>query len=288
MSDLKFTQQGIRDGKPWWAAETRHYIVLFDKQARRVANPAAFAVQAERRLVRIASLLGIKRDPVTKRYPLGSKMPYFVHGSGDCTHGNVDSGGIDVPLGMPVTFYRHEESHFVHFRTTGHGLPALLGEGFGSYAQAPRSTRNHRMALAGLQRKVLPSISSIASDTGWWREWRICGPILYEQAGSFVAYLFARFGKDRFLTLCEHSQERDNLRCVRRAFRSAYGMQLKTGEKQWQTYLLSRCRQLPLRRRASDGKWSELDLIRARVARIEGRRQEGRTNGCSRRGGRRD
>lgn len=287
MSKLEFTQTGIRDGRPWWVAETRHYIVLFDEEAKRVASPAAFGAQAERRLERITALLGIKRDPVTKRCPLGEKLPYFVHGSGACTHGNVDRGGIDVPLGMPAAFYRHEESHFVHFRTTGHGLPPLLGEGFAKYAEAPRSRRNHRLALAGLRSEILPSIVSIAADSGWWREWRICGSILYEQAASLTAYLFARFGRGRFLALCGACRESDALVRIRGAFRSAYGVKLSTAEEQWKAYLYLRRGKLQLWRRASGGQPSELELMEARVQRIRLRREEGRPRPSTRRPGRR-
>jgi hypothetical protein len=262
-----FTQGGIREGRPWWVQETPHYVILFDKKARDLLSPEKFAHEAETRLGQIARVLGVRRDKTTKRYPLGDKIVYFVHGSAACTHGNVDIGGIDVPARQRAWFYRHEESHVVLSRVVGR-LPSLFNEGFAMFVEQPRSTRNHRIALAALKADVLPPLVQIADSEGFWKAWPTYRTFMYNQAGSFVEYLFHRFGRKAFVSLGGEFSRDGTKGTVLEAFQKAYGTPLRDVELQWQRYLLRRQRQLPLLRRVVRGRLPDSRWVREAIAEI--------------------
>lgn len=270
MCDLRFTQEGIREGKPWWVTETPHYVILFDQAARKHLNQSAFARQAEKRVQEIASLLHVRRERRTNRYPIGDKVPYFVHDRAVCTHGNVDVGGIDVPCSGRSWFYRHEESHAILNRLVG-SVPSFFNEGFATYASSPRSSRSHRIALAALRAAVLPPLSAIAHSAGFWEHWRICKPFMYDQAGSFVKYLFDRFGARRFTALAGELSFDEKQKAVSEAFEHSYPVGLGEAERNWRSYLLGGRSRLRLsshvvRGRAPDTRWvkESIEKIRSR------------------------
>jgi len=265
------TQEGIREGKPWWVQETPHYVILFDNAARKLLDPEKFANQAETRLRQIARVLGVRKNKTTKRYPLGDKIIYFVHDGAVCTHGNVDIGGIDVPATGRACFYRHEESHVALSRVAG-PLPPLFNEGFASFVQQPRSTRNHRIALAALKEDALPSLVHIADPEGFWKAWRTYSAFMYNQAGSFVEYLFQKFGRKAFVSLGREFSRDGRKGTVLQAFRKAYGTPLRDAELQWQKYLLRRQRQLPLLRQVVRGRLPGCRSVREAIAEIHERR----------------
>ena len=244
---LRFTQEGIREGRPWWAQETPHYVILFDNATRELLDPEKFANQAETRLGQIARILGVRKNTTTKRYPLGDKIVYFVHDRAVCTHGNVDIGGIDVPATGRAWFYRHEESHVVLSRVVG-PLPPLFNEGYATFVEQLRSTRNHRIALAALKEDALPSLEQIADSEGFWKAWRTHSAFMYNQAGSFVEYLFQKFGRRAFVSLRGEFPRDGRKGTVLQAFRKVYATPLRDAELQWHRYLLRRQRQLPLLR----------------------------------------
>ncbi len=266
-----FTQEGIREGRPWRVQETPHYVILFDNAARELLDPGKFANQAETRLGQIARVLGVSKNKTTKRYPLGDKIVYFVHGRAVCTHGNVDIGGIDVPATGRAWFYRHEESHVVLSRVVG-PLPPLFNEGFATFVEQPRSTRNHRIALAALKEDALPAFVHIADCEGFWKSWRTYSAFMYNQAGSFVEYLFQKFGRNAFVSLGGEFSRDGRKRTVLQAFRKAYGTPLRNAELQWHRYLLRRQRQLPLLRRVVRGRLPDSRWMREAIAEIHDKR----------------
>ena len=239
MAAPKFVQKGIRQGKAWWLVETPHYLLMFDKVSRKIVEPKKFARQAERRLIQVAALLRLKRNAKTNRYPLAHLIPYFVHDPAVSKWGSVGQGAIDVPAHKAQAFYKHEEAHAILHRAVG-CPPPLFNEGFAMYAaQSPRSNRNHRLALAALEDKALPSISRITDFNSFFlREWKKYKATMYLQAGSFVQFLFDRFGYRRFLALCRRLSFTDRTARVQKIFREIYGKSLSDAEKMWKRYLL--------------------------------------------------
>jgi len=269
MSELQFTQEGIREGKAWWVQETPHYVILFDEAARELLQPQKFATQAETRLRQIAGVLGLNKDNAARRYPIGEKIIYFVHDRATCTHGNVDVGGIDVPATGRAWFYRHEESHAVLIRVVG-ALPPLFNEGFATFVEQPGSTRHHRITLAALRQNVLPSLLKIVDAEGFWRHWGTYSPFMYSQAGSFVEYLFKRFGRGKFISLGMKFSRSP----VLQGFRQAYGMSLAHAEVAWHGYLLRRRRALPLLTRIVRGRQSDSRWVREAIWTIKNQKAE--------------
>lgn len=268
----RFTQEGIREDKPWRVRETPHYVILFDDVARERLDPEKFANQAETRLGQIARVLGVRKNRTTKRYPLGDKIIYFVHDRAVCTHGNVDIGGIDVPATGRAWFYRHEESHIVLRRVVG-PLPPLFNEGFATFVEQPRSTRNHRIALAALKEEALPSLVDIADFKGFFAEaWPTYSTLMYHQAGSFVEYLFHGFGRNAFLSFGRELPGDGRKRSLLHVFRKVYGTSLADAETQWRRYLFRRQKDLPLLRRVVRGKLPDARWVNEAIAEIRDRR----------------
>ena len=239
MAAPKFVQKGIRQGKAWWVIETPHYLIMFDKISKRIVTPAKFGRQAEWRLDQVARLLRLKKNSKTHRYPLGTLIPYFVHDPAVCKWGSVNQGAIDVPGGKEPAFYRHEETHVILHRAVG-CPPPLFNEGFAMYAAlSRRSTQNHKLALAALERNALAPLSQIADfESFFLRKWQTYKGIMYLQAGSFVQFLFDRFGYRRFLALCRGLSFTDRTPKVQKMFCEIYGKSLSEAEKMWKRYLL--------------------------------------------------
>ena len=258
---MPFTQRGIREGKAWRVQETDHYLIFFDDEACKAVDHTIFCRHAERRLKGIAAILGVQRDKDTALYPLGTKILYFVHGDGACKWGNVDLGGIDAMTGARAWFYRHEECHAVCQVLYG-PLTPLLYEGLATYVESPGSRRNHRVSLAGIDSNTLPALSSIVDDASFWREWAIHSPFMYCQAGSFVAYLFARFGRERFVSLIRGLSHSEGRRAFLRCFEGVYGAPIDAVEEQWKTYLMRQRKSLRPRSRAVRGHKTETRWIK--------------------------
>lgn len=249
LKDLKFIQKGIREDKPWWVVETPHYLLMFDEVSRKIMEPAKFARQAESRLREVARLLGLKKDEHTKRYFPGPSIPYFIHDPAVCKWGSGHHAGLDVPAGKNQAFFRHEEAHKILERA-GAGPPPLFNEGFAMYAQSPKSNQNHRVALSALEQDALPSLPQIVDYKSFWKKWKSLGrnpSRMYEQAGSFVAFLFGRFGYRRFIAFSKKASYTDSKAKVGRVFREIYGMSLGEAEARWKSHLLKKRRQLRLR-----------------------------------------
>ena len=270
MADQRFTQEGIREGKSWWVRETPHYVILFDEVARELLAPERFAVQAETRLRQIAAVLGLRKHRTTKRYPTGDRIAYFVHDRSVCTHGNVSTGGIDVPATGRAWFYRHEEAHAVLNRVIP-GFPPLFNEGFATFVEQPGSTRNHRIALAASKADALPALTSLASPKEFWTQYNTFGYLLYGQAGSFVEYLFRRHGKRMFFRLGNKLAPGTSGKTVLRAFGEAYGHGLDCAEEQWRAYLYRRQQHLPLLTRVVRGSISDARWVREAVREVKAR-----------------
>lgn len=269
----RFTQEGIREGRPWRVQETPHYVILLDDVARHLLDPGKFASQAEKRLGQIARVLGVRKNKTTKRYPLGDKVIYFVHDRAVCTHGNVDIGGIDVPATGRAWFYRHEESHVVLRRVVG-PLPPLFNEGFATFVEQPRSTRNHRIALAALKADALPSLVHIADFEGFFgKAWQTYSSFMYNQAGSVIEYLFQKFGRTAFASFGRELSADRRKGTVLQAFRNAYGTPLRTAELEWHRYLLRRQRQLPLLKRVVRGRLPDCRWVRQAIAEVHEKRR---------------
>jgi hypothetical protein len=268
----RFTQTGIREGKAWRVRETPHYVILFDDAARGRLDSDKFAKEAETRLGQIMRVLGVKRNKTTKRYPLGDKIIYFVHDRSDCSHGNVDIGGIDVPDTGRSWFYRHEESHVVLHRVVG-PLPPLFNEGFATFVEQPRSTRNHRIALAALKEDALPSLVDIADSQGFFEEaWPTYGMLMYNQAGSFVEYLFDRFGKHAFVSFGRDLPGDGRKPSLLETFHNTYGTSLGDAEAQWRRCLFRRQKDLPLLRRVVRGRLTDSRWVSEAIAEVRARR----------------
>lgn len=233
---FNMTDTVIRRNKAWWVLETPHYLLMFDDVAREMVTPERFGAQAERRLATIASLLHLARDKKTRRYPLGRRVCYFVHDPAVCKYGNVDIGGIDVPAGKPWTFYQHEETHAV-LAALVDSVPSLFNEGFATFAQSPTSRQNDRIALAGIDHGALANLISIIEFRSFWKTWNIRGGFMYQQAGSFIAYLIRRHGADKFLRLCRSCSQEDSQELILDAFRAVYGKDLPAVEKLWKAFL---------------------------------------------------
>ncbi|KPJ59950.1 MAG: hypothetical protein AMS15_06610 [Planctomycetes bacterium DG_23] len=251
LKDLKFVQEGIREGRPWWVVETPHYLLMFDEASRKIMAPRKFARQAERRIREIARLLGLKKDKQTKRYFDGPSIPYFIHDPAVCKWGSGHPGGLDVPASMGQAGLRHEEAHKTLERAGG-APPPLFNEGFASYAASPKSNQNHRVVLSALESATLPSLPQIADYKSFWKKWKALGrnrSRMYEQAGSFVAFLFGRFGRRRFIAFSKNVSYTDSNAKVVRVFREVYGMSLGEAEAQWKSYLLRKRSQLRPRSR---------------------------------------
>ncbi len=248
--DLRFIQEGIREKKPWWVVETRHYILMFDEVSKNVVKPSRFAMQVETRLVAIARLLGMKRDKTTKRCPLGPLIPYFIHDPAACKIGSVDERGIDVPAGRAAVFLRHEESHAILSRAFG-GPPPLFFEGFAMYAQAPRSNDNHRAVLSAWNGDGLPLPHEIADWKSFWKRYKVYRQLMYQEAGSFVAFLLKRFGHRKFEAFCRSSSYGDTKAKVTESFRNVYRVSMREAERSWRSCLLK--------------TWNHLRLTRSRA-----------------------
>lgn len=233
---LKMTDPSIRKDKPWWVVETAHYLLMFDDVARKMVSPPDFARRAERRLTTIASLLGLRKDKTTRRYPFLRRIPYFVHDPDTCKYGNVDVGGIDVPASSPHRSYQHEEAHAVLGEVAG-SVPTLFNEGFASFAQSPRNERNHRAALAALDHNEVTDVTDILEFESFWNTYKLRGYSIYQQAGSFVAHLIGRFGSKKFIELCKSCSQEDRRSRVLRTFRLAYNLSLTDAEAEWKSFL---------------------------------------------------
>lgn len=230
------TDAKMREDRPWWVHESPHYLFMFDEVACKMCSMPRFAGQAERRLNVISSIVGLKKH--VRRYPLGRRIPYFVHDPQRCRYGNVDVGGIDVPAGGDTTFYQHEEAHAV-LGVLVDSVPSLFNEGFAKFAESPSSEQNHRIALAGLKHGELASLASIVEFRPFWDNWKVRGGFVYPQAGSFVGYLLGCFGSKRFLEFCISCSQDDPRRRILRSFRRAFGVTLPDVERRWKSFLIT-------------------------------------------------
>ena len=183
---MRMSSGDIRTGKEWYAVQTKHYLIMFDEISRNLVKPRRFAVQAEARLTRIASLLGLRKSE--GRYAIKGLIPYFVHDPKVLDYGNVEFSGIDVPAsGKTDDFYRHEEAHAILTWAAGEP-PAFFNEGFACFASAPNSDVYHRCSLVGFKHGFIPTLKDIASSDGFWKHYKTYKPFMYWAAGSFMAW----------------------------------------------------------------------------------------------------
>jgi len=274
-TQFNMTDVGIRRDKAWWCLETPHYLLMFDQVARTTISPERFGIAAEKRVTVIASLLHLPRNKKTKRFPLGRRIPYFVHDPTVCRYGNVDVGGIDVPAGRPWAFYQHEEAHAV-LGSLVESVPSVFNEGFATFAQSPKSRQNDRITLAGLDHRALADLSSILEFWPFWKTWKVRGGFMYQQAGSFVGFIVQRFGAERFLRFCRSCAEDDSRAAILRAFQDAYDEELRTVEERWKEFLIRNRRKLNLRALPKVGGSTERNWVERSLSHIA-KDTEGRT-----------
>lgn len=262
---MTFSQGDIRTGRRWHVVQTRHYVVMFDDVAKRLTDPMRFAAGAERRLKVIAKVLGLKKDGPDGRYALRGAIPYFVHDPKILSYGNVEFHGIDVPAtGKDNGFYQHEEAHAVLMWSVG-SPPALFNEGFACFASQPKSEDDHRCSLVGVRRGLVPPLVDIVGSAGFWKNYRTYKPFMYRIAGSFVAWTFAEFGQGPFVGFTSRCRYDAAGTTARAEFRKAYGISLRTAERQWKAWLLSRADELAMSARRRIGNISAMEWERTRV-----------------------
>jgi hypothetical protein len=238
---------------------------MFDVVAMQLTDPKRFASGAERRLKAIAEVLGLRKDRLSRRYPLSCTIPYFVHDPKVLSYGNVEFGGIDVPAaGYDRAFYQHEEAHGVLIRSFG-VPPAFFNEGFACFASNPNSNDDHRCSLVGLRNKCIPRLADIAGSSGFWKNYKAHKPFMYRAGGSFVAWTFGEFGAGRFASFvsrCTYDASRTK---VLAEFNRAYRVSLFAAERRWKAWLLSHVSELEMSARRRIGNITETEWERTRV-----------------------
>jgi len=275
---LTFAPKGIKDirsGKNWYVVQTPHYIILFDAVARKLQNPERFGAAAERRLKVIAALLGLKRERSTRRYPIRSVIPYFMHDPSKLSYGNVEFQGIDVNAGESDRLFQHEEAHAILGQVAG-CPPSLFNEGFATFASDPSSVVNDRCSLTGIRNEVVPSLVQIASFEDFWRHWKTYKPFMYRISASFVSYLFSTRGPCPFLEFVRCTSQAAPKEVLLRSFRAAYGCSLHVAERRWKAYLNDKSRSLRMSRKRRIGDITEKEWADSRVQMVRDALDAGR------------
>lgn len=254
----------IRSGKNWYAVQTPHYLIMFDEVARKLQSPERFGEAAERRLKVIAALLGLKRERSTRRYPIRSIIPYFMHDPARLGYGNVEFQGVDINAGESDRLFQHEEAHAILGQVAG-CPPSLFYEGFATFAEDSLSVVNDRCSLTGIRNEVVPSLVQIACFEDFWRHWRTYKPFMYRISASFVRYLFSVHGPRPFLKFVRYTSQDATKEVVLRSFRAAYGHSLSFAERKWKALLHDNSKSLSMSGKRRMGNMTETEWANSRV-----------------------
>lgn len=240
---IRHKPEEMRLGRPWYAYETVHYVLMFDDTARRMMNPLRFSRDAEFRLRRIAKLIGLKRPKrghVRRIRALGPPIPYFVHDPARCRWGGFDERGIDLGAGLRKSIYRCEEAKAIAARAFGPMTPFFL-QGFGMFARNPDSRGNDLKTAEAIAMGAVPPLFYLVAKLSLWAKWEDGHWYLLELAGSFVKHLYFKHGQEKLVRF--FSTFKPNIRKIelRAAFEEVYGCNLFEMEHEWRARLAEEC-----------------------------------------------
>jgi len=243
---MDFFLGDIRSNKPWWLVETDHYLIFFDEAAKSAFKQDLFARQAEKRLCDLAALMGIEKGRESGTYFDGGRVCYFVHDRAHCGWGSLENGMLNVMAGARTWFYRHEESHVFSSCVFG-SMPPLLEEGFASFVESTRTSRNHRVSLYAVNNDCCPPIRDMIDAESFWSVYPIYARFAYNLAGSFIECLFDRLGKRKFVLLARSCSPRHSKRKLLKIFKDIVGENIVTLESGWKDFLFRNEKRLRLR-----------------------------------------
>ena len=213
----------------WWTKTTKHFIYHYHDFC-----PSEELMEAnERHLQRVASILGVEVDKKVDCFLVGSEFDEkLLRGhetASDCAGTGYIISGSESLL--------HEINHIVAAELGQCGLQ-FFDEGLAIYLESDDHTMKGISVDILARRELDKAICKSASDLMQPKAFnaaRLHGCQGYASAASFVKYIIAEYGMDRFKELYKQINKKN----YREVFRRVYGKSLTKADEAWQEYLRS-------------------------------------------------
>ena len=236
--------------KPWRVSKSTHFLVFYNAASEELVNQ--LTEKAEGYYNEIADLLGLNRfdywtwDKRAKIYLFDTPEEYKKANSnldwsvGLVTVGNKSIQSYLTAPGLLDNVLPHELAHIIFREMVGFNNPAVplwLDEGVAIFHERRSSNQSVKRYLAKkLRSDALMNLSQLYSFDLVHAKDKQSVELFYFESCSLLDYLISVFGKDKFMSFCQHLRDyRDLTRALRATY--SFDSQLEF-ENSWKAYIL--------------------------------------------------